>query len=232
MTGPARRFLDEARPALDALRAAARRAGGAEPAGPLRVAAPPGFAASWMIPRLESFRNAHPGIRLTLVAGEDAAAEVSILFAIPEEAPADALFLMKPAFFPVAAPVLAQRAGGLRRVSALRGLTFLHLGDRKDWSLWAAACGAPADMIADAARDGREMIFGDVALLVAAARAGLGVALGDAATASAALRSGALTRPLAAEAPAERGYHLRIQPGAGRAAMLFADWLRRALTGP
>lgn len=86
-------------------------------------------------------------------------------------------------------------------------------------------------MIAAAAREGREMIFGDVALLIAAARTGLGVALGDAATAAEALASGALVRPLAAEAPAERAYYLQTAPGAGPAATLFVDWLRRALAG-
>lgn len=231
LTPEALRFLEEARPALATLAAAALRAGARAASGPLRIAAPPGFAASWMIPRLAPFREAYPGVRLTLVAGADQAADLSVIFAIPGATPPGAVFLMKPAFFPVVAPALARRAGGLRRPAALSGRTFLHLGDRRDWSLWAEACGAPGDMIEAAARAGREIILGDVSLLIAAARAGLGVALGDVATANEALTSGALIRPIAAEAPAERAYYLTVAPGAGPAARAFADWLRGAEGG-
>ncbi|MEM7544282.1 MAG: LysR substrate-binding domain-containing protein [Pseudomonadota bacterium] len=227
LTPRARSYLEATRPALATLKSATATAtarGQDQAAGPLTVAAAPGFATSWLTPRLAGFRTAHPDIVLTVIAGEDDSADIAIPFLVPGTEPADATFLTKPEFFPVISPALAQRAA-LHRISALAEATFLHLGTRRDWHVWASACGAPDSVIDGAAAAGREVIFSDVTLLLAAAKAGLGVSLGDSITCAEALATGGLIRPFAAAAPAERAYYLIITKGAAATATPFKDWL-------
>lgn len=218
-------YLDTVRPAMEALAQATAQARGKDIAsGPLTVAAAPGFAATWLTPRLSGFCTTHPDIALTVVSDENDEADVAIRFLIPGTEAADATFLTKPEFFPVMSPALAQRSS-LHRIAALAEATFLHHGSRRDWQVWATACGAPEGMIEQAASDGREVIFGDVTLLLAAAKAGLGVSLGDSITCAEALSTGSLIRPFAAAAPAERAYYLLKAKGAAPTATPFTDWL-------
>ncbi len=225
LTPRALAYIEATRPALEVLKAATAQARGRDVInGPLTVAAAPGFASSWLTPRLSGFCDTHPDIALTLVAGEAEHADIEIPFLVPGTEPAGAAFLTKPDFFPVMSPALAQRSG-LHRIATLAEATFLHLGTRRDWQVWAEACGAPEGMIERAAEDGREVIFGDVTLLLSAAKAGLGVSLGDSITCAEALSTGALVRPFAAAAPAERAYYLIKAKGAAITAAPFADWL-------
>jgi LysR family glycine cleavage system transcriptional activator len=230
LTPRARAYIEATRPALALIRAATAEAMGKDQAnGPLTIAAAPGFAASWLTPRLSGFCTGHPDIALTVVAGEDDAADVAIRFLVPGTEPAGATFLIKPEFFPVMAPALAQRSV-LHRISSLAEATFLHLGARRDWQVWASACGAPDGMIERAAEEGREVVFSDITLLLAAAKAGLGVSLGDAVTCAEALATGALVRPFSAAAPAERAYYLITSKGAAPTAAPFREWLFAELT--
>lgn len=230
LTAEGRRFLDAARPALDALRAAMVEAP-AEAGGALSVAAAPGFAAAWLCPRLEEARAAMPGLRLSLRPDTDAGPEpdISILFVAPDRAPPNARRLLQPDFFPVCAPALANAAGGLRRPAALAGQVLLHLYDDEDWRRWFAAAHAPPGLAEDAAREGRAATFGDANLLLAAALAGQGVALGDPITCAGYLASGALVRPTPECAPSARAYFLLISPSAPPLARRFAGWLEDRL---
>lgn len=228
VTPRARALLAATRPALAALSEAFAAAHAAPAAGPLRVAAPPGFASAWLCPRLAAFRRANPQILMTLAVGDDPAADAEILFAHPADAPR-AERLVRPAFFPVCAPAIAHARKGLHSLSALAGQTFLHLFDRRDWAAWAGAAGAPEAMLRDAAASGREVIFEDANMLLAAALSGQGVALGDPITCERLLADGALARPFAATSESERAYFLRLRRDAAPAAEAFAAWLRAEL---
>ena len=227
LTPRARRYLAEVRPALAALEGASRRAGAADVAGPLRISAPPGLAAAWLAPRLTALRRALPGVALTLVSGQDSAADISIDFA--PEAPKGAAELIRPDFFPVASARVATAGGGLRTPASLRGTTLLHLYDHSDWRAWASAAGASASLVEDGARNGGAIVFQDANLLLAAAIAGQGVALGDAITCERELAEGRLLAPFDARIPSGRAYWLRVAPGAPQAATSFAEWLQAEL---
>lgn len=228
LTPRARAYLTATRPAMLALDKAATAARGLDgAAGPLHIAAAPGFSVSWLCPRLAEFRAAHPDIVVTLTSDsmkDSAEADVRIAFLVPGTAPESAVFLTKPEFFPVMAPALAQRRP-IRTPSAIGDATLLHLSDRRDWTLWANACGAPDEMVDKAAVEGREIRFGDVNLLLSAAKAGLGISLGDKITCADALSAGTLVRPLGAAAPAERAYYLIESKGAASGAAPFKEWL-------
>ncbi|MEM8753295.1 MAG: LysR substrate-binding domain-containing protein [Pseudomonadota bacterium] len=228
LTPRGRRFLEAARPALAALHAAAAPASEDE-AGPLTVAAAPGFAAAWLCPRISDARAAIPGLRLTLSTGPRSDADVRVLFERPDRAPPDARPLIRPDFFPVCAPSLANAPGGMRRPGALADATLLHLYDEGDWRRWLAAAKAPDGIVERAARHGRSLAFGDANLLIAAALAGEGVALGDPITCDGALAAGALIRPFETTARSERGYFLELSADAPPAAARFAEWLAGTL---
>lgn len=220
LTARGRTLVGDIRPALAAL-GEALAPPAARAAGPLRIAAAPGFASAWLCPRLDAFRAEAAEVDLTIAVGPDPGADVEVLFTDAE--PPAAAALARPAFFPVCAPALAHEMGGLRRPSALLRAPLLHLYDHRDWSAWARASGAP---IAPSSAKGA--IFEDANLLLAAAVAGQGLALGDDITCARYLAEGALLRPFSAISESDRAYYLRVNRETGPA-LTFAAWLKAAL---
>ncbi|MEM7270046.1 MAG: LysR family transcriptional regulator [Pseudomonadota bacterium] len=216
LTQAARAYLDDAGPALDQLRIAARRARGREEGRRLRITAPEGFAASWLCPRLDSFLRDHGPLKLAINAADEADIEVRF---VPDGEAQDDHRLIRPDFFPVAPPQITH---GLSAAEAVDRLTLLHLSDRQDWSDWARSASLEAS-VARAEREEREIICGDANLLFAAAAAGQGLALGDVITCDAALRSGALARLDGAAAPSGKAYFVSAPKSEEAAA--FSDWL-------
>ena len=216
LTLRAERYLEAARPALAALRQAASRAAAGD-AARLSIAAPPGFAASWLAPRIGAFQTAHPNLALTL--GASGSADVEISFR-PAAAPGEAL-LATPQFFPVIAPGLAY-GGGPRAIGDLSRRRLLHLYDTGDWSDWGAAAGRP-----DLAAEAPGMTFTDANILFSAAASGIGIALGDETTCASALQSGALVRLFGETAPSRRSYYVKARDT--DAATAFMDWLQGQL---
>ena len=216
LTLRAERYLEAARPALATLRQAASRAAAGETAT-LTIAAPPGFAASWLAPRIGGFQAAHPNLALTLGVGvAGGAADIEISFgAAPEPGEAH---LATPQFFPVIAPGLAYGGGAPNAIRDLARHRLLHLYDPGDWRDWGEAAGLPA-LTAEAPG----MTFTDANILFSAAAAGVGIALGDETTCAAALQSGALVRLFAKAAPSRRSYY--IKAAKTEAAAAFGDWI-------
>ncbi len=222
LTLQAERYLEAARPALAALRQAASRAATGETIQ-LAISAPPGFAASWLAPRIGGFQTAHPNIALTLgTGGAEGAADVEISFR-SAAAPGEAL-LATPQFFPVIAPDLAYGGGAPTAIRDLARHRLLHLYDARDWRDWGAAAGQP-DLVAKA----QAMTFTDANILFAAASAGVGIALGDETTCAAALRSGALVRLFARTAPSGRSYYAKAADT--DAAQAFRRWIVEEMGG-
>lgn len=213
LTLRAERYLETARPALAALRQAASRAAAGETAQ-LSVSATPGFAASWLAPRIGEFQVAHPNLALTISANETADVQISFRDA---PAPGEAL-LSTPQFFPVIAPGVAYSSGAPATVRDLSRHRLLHLFDQRDWREWGEAAGQP-----DLAAEAPGMVFKDTNILFAAATAGVGIALGDETTCAAALRSGALVRLFAKTAPSNRSYY--IKTAGTEASVAFVAWL-------
>lgn len=218
LTRRAERYLEAARPALTALHQAASRAAAGE-AAHLTITAAPGFAASWLAPRIGEFQDAHPNLALTIGAqrsGDTGGADVQISF---RSAPAPGeILLATPQFFPVIAPGVAYSGGAPTAIRDLTRHRLLHLYDQSDWREWGEGASQP-DLAAEAAG----MVFADANILFAAATAGVGIALGDETTCAEALRSGALVRLFAKTAPSNRSYYIKSADTDASAA--FVEWV-------
>lgn len=228
-------YAAEVRRALTALAGAGARHAGRNVGGSLTISVTPGFASSWLCPRIGRFVAGFPDVAVNLVTPrrlDDVTQPGVDLFAIfARAAPLgiEAELLTAVAFTPLCAPTLMNRLGGLAEPGDLHRATLLHLGDRSDWEEWFAL--GPAPMPAAPG-----ITFSDMNMVLAAAFAGQGVALGDTFTCGAALRSGALRRPFAAVIPSPRAYYLVVPPGraASPAVAAFRGWLaaeRAADTG-
>lgn len=223
LTLRAERYLEAARPALTTLRQAASRAATGEVAQ-LTIIAAPGFAASWLAPRVGEFQNAHPNLALTIgtqKAGEtDETADIKISFR-NAPAPGETL-LATPQFFPVIAPGVAYSGAAHAAMKDLARHRLLHLYDQSDWREWGGATGQP-----DLASEAPGMTFTDANILFAAATAGVGIALGDETNCAEALRSGTLIPLFAKTAPSRRAYYIKAaETDASRA---FSDWIEDQL---
>src|SRR5229473_2428545 len=166
-TKAARELLPVLTEAFDAIDAAVRRARAPAAAMPLRVACPAGFAAGWLLPRLERFQRREPGIALILTAterlvepGQSGATDACIRFG---------------------------RAGWSGHLACDTLLEALSAPE--DWPDWLLATSAPA-------AGTQRLSFGDERLALEAALRGLGIALADRALAAEPLAAGRLVAPL------------------------------------
>jgi LysR family glycine cleavage system transcriptional activator len=203
MTRPARELLPALTGAFDAIDAALRRLGrDAVAAPPLRLAAPAGFAAGWLLPRLVRFHRREPAIALMLTATER-------LIAPAEDAGGDGFdacirhgragwsgdlgcdFLFADRLIPVCSPAyLATQALAAESEDPLAGHVLLEaLSAAEAWRDWSAWSGWPA-------QGARRLAFGDERLVLDAALGGLGIALCDRALVGERLAEGRLVAPL------------------------------------
>jgi len=111
----------------------------------LCVTTTPGFAAKWLVPRLERFRMAHPDIEVRIDASThlvDLAREnvdVCIRFGAGTYAGLDSELLFKVEVFPVCSPDLIEGPHPLRVPDDLRWQTLLHTN-------WAVLDGYHAEL--------------------------------------------------------------------------------------
>jgi len=198
---------------------------------PLAIAAIPSVAICWLIPRLSSFREAHPDIDIRVVYamhGRDVDfRDVHLAFVFGRQAP-DLPGVRAEAFLPgtsvpVCAPSLAARL-------AVKGDTgpaplswaLLHDTDLSGWQRWFERAGLPDHSPASGP------IFEDFNLLRAAALAGQGVALCPEAMILPDLEAGHLVRLSTVSVMEDFGYFLLSGPLAQTAmapqAAAFRDW--------
>ncbi len=180
LTDAAREALPLLTDAFDRLERACERlrAGGDE--GPLVVSLAPSFASRWLIPRLQRFEAAHPGIELRLsattrlVSFEAEGVDAAIRYGNGRYPGLHAERLRAEFVVAVAAPRLAE---GLTAPADLMDAVLLHnqaMGwdsSFPDWPNWLRDAGLTVD------RPLKIRQFGDAALVMEAALAGLGVAL-------------------------------------------------------
>ena len=222
--------------ALDAIDAALRRAlaPAAATSLPLRVACPAGFAAGWLLPRLDQFNQREPGIALTLTAterliepGDGAAGEaIDACIRFGRAGWSGGLgcdFLFADCRIPVCSPLYAvSHPIDAASLDPLAGHTVLEaLSAPDDWSDWADRAGAPA-------RDLRRLSFGDERLTLDAAMRGLGIALVDRALAADAIVAGRLVAPLEPREMLRGTAWFLVYPASaaeGSAVAAFRAWL-------
>ena len=218
---------------LDRLAEAVARARSGGGAGLLTVTTSPGLAAKWLMPRIERFRERHPGIdlridasmRLVDFAREDV--QVGIRYGSGRYPGLHVELLMRSETFPVCAPALTRGPGALRAPADLARVTLIHdespAGDPSypDWGMWLRAAGVPG---IDATRGLR---FTGVSLAVDATLAGRGVLLGRSVFIGDDLAAGRLVRPFGDALPLDFSVFLVIPPAQRErpAVAAFRDWV-------
>ncbi|MCC0806105.1 LysR family transcriptional regulator [Methylobacterium sp. W2] len=177
LTPAARAYLAEVGPAFDRLAAATARYGQADSAV-LRINAPATFALRWLVPRLASFRERHPDVKVRLETSNQS------LEALPEDYDVvirggpDTFYgyAMRPFLtdrrLPVCSPGLLDRLP-LRTPGDLGAHTLLHtLSLPRLWDDWLAEAGVPG--LATVAALSLDHFY----LTLQAALDGIGVAMG------------------------------------------------------
>lgn len=191
--------------------------GGRRPCA-LRVAAPPSFAAKWLVGRLSRFAALHPDLDIVLSADPDLMEEgpadngvqppdidLAIWFGTGQYPGARVDKLFDVSAVTLCSPRLLSGDAPLRRPDDLRHHTLLHddtaYGGRPDWGAWLAAMGVRG---IDASRGLR---FNHSALALEAAAEGEGVALTLRLLALADLAAGRLAMPFEFGLPLRNAYY-------------------------
>jgi DNA-binding transcriptional LysR family regulator len=166
----------------------------------LRVTTTVSFASLWLIPRLATFRAAHPKIEVYLSANdhvvdlEHGEVDLAIRY-LGAHVPPGAVRLFGERMLPVVSPALA-RSAPLRKPADVARHVLLHYDDPEgrvpwlNWPAWLAANGA-ADV-----KPGGSLRFSLYDQVIQAAVGGQGVALGRLPMVQSFLEQGQLVAPL------------------------------------
>lgn len=235
LTPAGRQLQTLAEKPLAALETAARQLRSTPERMRLRLSVVTSLGNLWLMPRLEKFRSAWPGVDLefrTYHPNETFSREDVDLWIDLKPSPRhrwprqiSARYLTGREIVAVCTPALAE---GVRSAADLLARPILyHSNYPGNWDTWAAAAGVglPAGW--------KGTGFDLVANLIGAARAGMGVAVVQKCVVEGDLAAGRLVCPVPVSASTGRGYYLcrrRAQP-AHAAADLFADWVRREAAG-
>ncbi len=200
----------------------------------LRVTCSASFAAKWLLPRLERFRAAHPGVDVVIDASDAIAdltsggGSIAIRFGHGAWPGTHAERLTEEQVFPVCSPALLTGPHPLREPRDLRHHSLIHLewqasgDDWPDWRGWLLAAGV-TDI--DASHGVRMTSY---ALASQEAIAGRGVALGNTSLVGDDLASGRLVRPFAVsvKVAADFAYYLVTPTGLTDRPLVaaFCDW--------
>ena len=154
------------------------------------------FATSWLLPRLDRFRAAHPHIDVRISTNNNRVdiAEEGLDFAIRFGDGAwhgtEAEHLLDAPVTPLCAPAIAAR---LSHPEGLLVETLLRSYRADDWTNWFSAAGLAAPVL-------RGPMFDSSRTMADAAIAGLGVALAPSSMFAREIEQGSLVRPFALEA--------------------------------
>ncbi len=203
----------------------------------------PSFAAKWLVPRLPSYRSAHPDVDLTISASRDLIDNGKAQNTIPAEnfrrenvdlairfgrgnypgCRVDKLFSVSA--IPLCAPSLLTGKIPLDTPSDLRNHTLLHddtpYEGRPQWSAWLAAAGVSE------IESSHGITFNSVSLALAAAIGGQGVVFTLNALAADDIAAGRLVVPFDLSLPMEYSYYvISLKDKAERTGIRqFREWL-------
>jgi LysR family glycine cleavage system transcriptional activator len=187
------------------------------------------FAAKWLLPRLASFQEAHPGIdvRITtsmeLVDFRSGDVDAAIRYGRGQWPGLEATWLIADELFPVCSPALLIGERPLRHPKDLAQHVLLHTTSYSDdWRLWMTAAGVP---IHAGATHG--LTFDLFFMTVQAAIDGLGVAVGRTTYVKDDIENGRLVVPFDIALPADAGFYL-VSPDTRASTpklIAFRNWL-------
>lgn len=213
LTPAGRRYLSRLEPGYAAIRAATDWMVPTAGRRPLRIGVSQSFAISWLLPRLQRFRAAHPTIEVTLhtrsgnldLAG--GSADVGIL-----HGDGNLPGLRSRRLFPVSgrivcAPSLVKGRDPARIAAQLRDLPLLEALQPPDiWRVWQTVTGEAVS------ESPQRVYFDSVLVMYEAAAMGLGLAVGMTPTVERFLADGRLVAPLPRVAPLPGAYYVAALP--------------------
>ncbi len=234
LTSRGRTFASDVQGALAMISGSASRNAGRGLTGQLTISCPPGFAASWLCPRIARFRGVCPEISLSIVTPaqlDDVSnpdADLFVAFGALDATELHVELLKEVTFTPLVSPVLLNRVGGLQEPADILRGDLLHLADRNDWAAWGQLANLPKGF----SHSG--IVFADMNLVYAAALNAQGIAMGDEFICHNAMKSGQLVRPFELAINSPKSYYLAIPPAKADIANVaaFRGWILDELTNP
>ncbi|MEB3899054.1 transcriptional regulator GcvA [Pseudomonas juntendi] len=230
LTDAGRDYLPSIRNAFRQIADASERIAAQIGSGLLTVSATPFFASAWLVPRLASFREAHPDIDLQIVTSNALVdfsrsdADVAIRHGAGRYPGLRSDRIVTVEMIAVAAPSLVKKLGAPARPSDLARWPQVHDAERKGWSLWFEAHNISERIAA------RGPSFDDSGLLLKAVLAGQGAGLLPAALVEDELTNGRLIQLLPATNIEEFAYYLVCPDNKQQIPKIaaFRDWILSA----
>lgn len=193
----------------------------------------PALAGNWLIPKLPSFTDQYPKVRLTVFSATQATpainegADVHIIYGRPHWPDKKVILLKQLEIFPVCSPMLAHKAR-LNSVADLLDQVLIDSPEGTHWQDFLLSHGLDGNAVQ------RRLRFQDFSHCLAAARAGHGVAMGDNVTTINDLATGALVRPFREAIRRQSlAYYLIVHPTRvlSASAEAFCNWLITEIQG-
>jgi LysR family glycine cleavage system transcriptional activator len=201
-----------------------------ELSGTVTIAAPPLFCAHWLLPRIDRFTWANPGIEFRLInVTEDRPellreVDIAIIWGTGIPDGYEGVKLMSVRQTPVASPALLGAGGVEEQSDLVRQHRILHEGSKDAWQDWCSQAGMAA------LKPMKEWIFDDPALMIEACLRGHGIALGTLPLIDSLISEGRLVALSRRTLPASRHYLLThaVPSSGGRVATAVFRWLTTA----
>ena len=232
LTDAGQAYLPPIRNAFRQIAEATRRLAAAADAGTLTISVTPGFAASWLVPRLKDFQDKHPDVDLQVMATKALVdftrdgVDLAVRHGLGRYPGLHSERIFAIELVPVASPSLVAAHGMPASPADLAAWPQVHDAERQDWHLWLAAQG-----IAERGPP-RGPAFDDTGLLLQAVLAGQGAGLLPTAMAALDLAAGRLVKLAEIAWPESYAYYL-VYPGENRdrpKIAAFRDWIIAAAT--
>ncbi|MFT5644891.1 MAG: LysR family glycine cleavage system transcriptional activator [Janthinobacterium sp.] len=197
----------------------------------LRLAAPPTFLRTVLIPRLHQFTEAYPEIDFILHLAnpmQDALpkdADVMIRYGTGAYSDVEHVCLMTDDITPMASPAYVREHGPFDTAQDLQGLSLLR-SPLEPWVNWFSG----NDLDWPEPPEGSQ--FNDLGLMCDAAAAGLGIALGRLKLAAPWLSNGTLMRLYSHDIESPNAYYLCWRKDVMQRweCVAFSNWLRKSIT--
>lgn len=211
LTPKAAEYLPGVRAAFNDLKLATDRLLRREDDHVLTVSTLASLAAKWLLPRLSTFQEAHPGVdvRITtstsLVDFQRDNVDAAIRYGRGQWQGLRADWLMADELFPVCSPSLLKGEKPLKCPEDLRDHVLLHTSNTNsdDWRLWLTAAGLPADLSKQPG-----ITFDLIFMTIQAALDGIGIAMGRTSYVQDDIAKGRLVVPFKITLPADAGFYL------------------------
>jgi LysR family glycine cleavage system transcriptional activator len=230
LTAKAKEYLPGVRAAFNDLRLATEYLLRKDDGNKLTISTLASLAAKWLLPRLSTFQEAHPGIdvRITtsaaLIDFKTGDVDAAIRYGRGHWPGVRAEWLMADELFPVCSPALLKGDKPLRCPEDLAHRTLLHTtgGYDDDWRQWLTAAGLPSN-ISKQPGVSFDLIF----MTIQAAIDGIGVAMGRTSYVQDDIAKGRLVVPFKIALPSDAGFYLVSPEAAADSPKLqaFRQWL-------